>query len=57
MELDTELQCRTVGELKKILQDVPDEWTLITVHDNGDAWDIDRVNSYWHGSLTFAIEL
>jgi len=52
-ELDVENECRTVGELKKLIEDMPDDWVLITPSDYGEAEDVTHVNTYWHGALTF----
>ena len=60
MKYEQERPVRTVGELKKALEDVPDDWVLVLNHkdDNGEgtAVDINEVNSYWHGALTFEHE-
>lgn len=53
--LDKEYKCKTVGELKALLANCPDDWILVTVNDNGDAVDVTAVNSFWHGALTFEI--
>lgn len=52
-EFNVEVPCKTVGELKKILADCPDEWELVTTNDEGDCVPITHVNSFWHGALTF----
>ena len=53
MKYNEEFECMTVGELKKLLESVPDEWVLVTTNDEADCVRITHVNSYWHGALTF----
>ena len=52
-ELNQELPCETVGQLRELLKDMPDEWQLVTTNDEGDCVPITHVNTYWHGALTF----
>lgn len=56
MKLDQEFECRTVGQLKKLLENVPDEWVLVTPNEEADATNITHINSFWHGALTFEQE-
>ena len=51
--LNQEWPCKTVGELKQLLAQFPDDWMLVTTNDEADAEDIISINSYWHGALTF----
>jgi hypothetical protein len=55
--MNEEYKCTTVGELKALLADTPDDWLLVTTHkdDDGDnqASSITHVNTYWHGAITF----
>jgi hypothetical protein len=53
MEINKEHECKTVGDLKRLLKDIPDEWQLVTTNDEADAVNITHINSYWHGALTF----
>jgi len=52
-ELNEEYPCTTVGELKKLIQDMPDDWILVVPDMEADARSITHINSYWHGALTF----
>jgi hypothetical protein len=56
MKLDQEFECRTVGQLKKLLENVPDEWVLVTPNEDCHATNITHINSFWHGALTFEQE-
>lgn len=50
---DLRIPVKTVGELKKALENIPDNWQLVTTNDNSDAVNITEINSLWHGVLTF----
>ena len=52
-ELNQEMPCTTVGQLRELLKDMPDEWELVTTNDDADCVSITHVNTYWHGALTF----
>lgn len=52
-KLNEEHPCTTVGELKKLIQDMPDDWVLVISDDESDCRHITHVNSFWHGALTF----
>jgi len=50
-ELNAESECSTVGELKKLIEDMPDDWVLVVDVDG--AEDVTHINTHWHGALTF----
>lgn len=60
MNLDEAREVRTVGDLKRAIGDVPDEWPLMLNHrtddETSEAVAITEINSYWHGVLTFEHE-
>lgn len=47
----------TVGDLKRILADQPDDNLIIVANPNPyageDALDVLEVNTHWHGAITF----
>jgi len=60
MKLDEARKVRTVGDLKRAIGDVPDEWPLMlnyrTDEETNEAVAITEINSHWHGVLTFEHE-
>ena len=55
-EFNQEFPCTTVGQLKELLKDMPDEWELVTTNNDADCIPITHVNSFWHGALTFEFD-
>jgi len=61
-EYNKEEDVKTVEDLRKVLEDTPDDWILILNYvehkeDGGTAINIRSVNSYWHGALTFEMDV
>jgi hypothetical protein len=42
----------TVGELMEVLAGIPDDFLLLTTTDDGEAVNIKRVDTHWHGAVT-----
>jgi len=59
-EYNKEEEVKTVGDLRKVLEDTPDDWILIINYvergGEGTAINVESVNSFWHGALTFEMD-
>jgi len=48
--------CTTLGELKNLIKDMPDDTPILTAGIEADALHATHINTYWHGAVTLEFE-
>lgn len=50
--IDKDYDVKTVGDLKRVLESMPDDWTLVKTVDE-EVVDITFIQTYFHGAIEF----